>query len=131
MKGGRVWIVLEMLHHWRPPSTRPFGLGSSAFSRFSAQRLSILWSIRCSRASAEVVGMPALCSCRISLLPSDLRAHVFDFRTDVIQSHGQLTVRCHENKVSTRAVPENLANFREAYPTRLARVSPPVGWHSL
>ena len=46
--------------------------------------------------------MPALCSCRIFLLPSDLQAHVFNFRTDVIQSHGQLTVRCHENKARTQ-----------------------------
>jgi hypothetical protein len=56
----RVWIVLVVFHHFRPTNTLPFGLGSSAFRRSrSVQRLSILSSIGCNKASADVVGMPA------------------------------------------------------------------------
>jgi hypothetical protein len=56
---------------------------------------------------------------------------VFNFRTDVIQSHGQLTVRCHENKVSTRAVPKIWQTFERLSYTAGPRFPPPVGWHSL
>ena len=90
-----------------------------------------MWSIRCSRASAEVVGMPALC---MMVLPSDLQAHVFDFRTNVIQSHGQLTVRCDENKARTQCQHEPFRKSGKlsrglSYPAGLR--FPPVGWHSL
>src|SRR5690348_17331411 len=58
-KHGRVGLVLEVFHHFRPPSTRG-GLRRAARTRSrSVQRSSIVSSIRWSRASAEVVEIPA------------------------------------------------------------------------
>ena len=63
----RVRFVLEVPHQLRPPNTLLFR-GSSAFRRSrSAQRPSILSSIRCSSTSAEAVGTPARWRWRISL----------------------------------------------------------------
>jgi hypothetical protein len=55
-------------HHRRPPNAFPLdGVGCSFFSRSrSAQSPSMLFNIRSSNASADAVGMPALCSCLIS-----------------------------------------------------------------
>src|SRR6266849_7336384 len=59
---------LAHTHHRRPPSTFPLdGLGCSFFSRSrSAHSPPILFNIRFGSASADVVEMPALCSCLIS-----------------------------------------------------------------
>jgi hypothetical protein len=55
----------------------------------SAHRSSTLVSIRASNSSAETVGIPARCRSRISLLPVDLAAHMFDF-----SAHGG-EMHCH------------------------------------
>ncbi|OKO67224.1 hypothetical protein AC628_39905 [Bradyrhizobium sp. NAS96.2] len=61
----------------------PFGFGSAAFIRSrSAQRASILSSIRCSSTSAELVGILRLELKDFLALAADLHAHALDLRTD-------------------------------------------------
>jgi hypothetical protein len=102
-EGWRVGIVLEVLHQLRPPSALPFGRGSLAFSRLrSAQRPSILSSIRCSRLQpkwrvsppAGATGFPFAAKRPVSACVQ------FPNEDDPAPSL-QLTVRCHENKMRT------------------------------
>ena len=127
---GSSWKYLRLTTSGHP-ALLPFGRGQYSLQPVPfAQRLSILSSIRCSRASAEVVGMPVLAAAGFpSAAARPVGASVRSPNgCDPVPwpTHGEMPREQTERSVNT-SHSENLANFREAYHTLLARVSPRWG----